>query len=219
MMEEYSIFSVDELMVMLSVSGGQLLYGFWGEKKIVRREILLAAHDLVRRGVLELAPDGGFHLADSSVKQLLRPLIRPELTVLLTPGAEDQPQACFVFSGGDAVGYEPMLVQADAVRLFPLRQGDWLQTLKDRGILQEELVPEAHRRETPIDDCSGLTAEELMRRWPRTMALLEFYRGRDRSAEKKVLLTEGPGETQAVVMTAAGCWSTNDLYAAAALPQ
>lgn len=210
-MDEHPIFTVDELMVLLSVSGGEALYGFWDEKKITRREILIAANRLLKRGVLTVSAEGELQPA-AGAAELLRPLQRPEQVILLTPMAEDRPQVCFAFDACQGVGYESVLVQKDAVRLFPLERACWEKELESRELLQamEGPVPKARRLESPVEAAFDLPVQQLAEQWTHVTALLEFYERGDRQPRKKVLLRDGPGEVRAIVITPEGGWSTND---------
>ena len=211
MMEEYPVLTAEEMMVLLSVSGGAALYGFWEQQTATRREILKAAGGLVRRGLLTTGEDGAFVPASGAVEQLLAPLRQPEQVVYLTPLAEDQPQVCFVFGPQGAVGYESLLVQSGAVRLFPVREEEWIAELCRREILREDdAVPALHRRVVPVDAAFDTPLEELLRQWSRTTAFLEFRHVNGLQPPRKVLLRDGAGEVQAVVLTPEKSLGTND---------
>jgi len=211
MMEEYPVLTVEELMVLLSVSGGATLYGFWEEKKLTRREALRAAGTLVRRDLLAMDESGAFVPTAGSVTKMLAPLCRPECVVFFTPLAEEQPQLCFVFGAQGGVGYETVLVQDGAVRLFPLREEDWLSELYRREVLREDdAVPAAHRKVLPVQADFETPLETLQQEWSRATAFLEFQYPDGLRTPRKVLLREGAGEIRAVVLTPEKSWGTND---------
>ncbi|BAL00628.1 hypothetical protein OBV_34290 [Oscillibacter valericigenes Sjm18-20] len=209
MIGEYPILTAAELMVLLGVSGGKTLYGFW-QKSTDRREILCAAGQLTTRGLLTL-DENGFQISDEKLPRLLAPLREPRQVVLLTPLAQDQPQVCYVFGDG-AVGYEFLLVQPGAVRLFPMEAGDWIKELRQRGIVQEldEHLPDGYRRDSEVEADFQLPVQALAVQWRHATALLEYQVPNGQMPEKKVILLDGPEEARAVIVTEKRSWLTND---------
>ena len=196
MMEQYPVFTAQELMVLLSVSGGAALRGFFPSRSAGRQEILAATAALMRRGLLASGEDGAFAVVPGSAADLVMPMRDPEIVVYVTPMAEDEPQVCFAFSA------------EGAVRLFPVTEEGWLDQLRGRNLLPEEEIPEARRKVAVESVPFDASLEELEQRWNRGVAYLEFHRGGE--IERKVYLRDGAGDVQAVVMTKDGSRSTND---------
>ena len=208
MMEQYPVFTAQELMVLLSVSGGSSLRGFFPERVPRRQEILAATAALMRRGLLTSGPDGAFEPVPGTAAEMIRPMCDPELVVYVTPMAEEEPQVAFAFGKDGAVGYESVLVQEGAVRLFPMHEDGWLDQLRNRGLLPEEEIPEARRKVAAESVDFDTAPEQLEQMWNRGVAYLEFHRRG--GIERKVYLRDGAGDVQAVVMTPTGSLSTND---------
>ena len=133
MNESGFIFSHNELMVMLSILGGEKLYGFWHQKSYKPDEIIQSFNTLLCDGLISLINKQ--IVLKPEVKTLLNQILAAQLIVLVTLKENDTPQICYAVGKEKIVGYHTISVQKDTVSLFSLPPHKWEDEIYSKKII------------------------------------------------------------------------------------
>nr|WP_302664933.1 hypothetical protein [uncultured Agathobaculum sp.] len=219
MRERNMIFSQVELMVLLSLLGGQKLYGFWRKPTYSPEQILQTANALMRHGILDVT-ESGFTICSAEVRTLLLPMVEANWAILLTPKDKELPQICYMVTPSVLIGYETVAVQPDAVSLFSLSSQHWEEELIERGVLSawgNPLLPK-QRQEKKLEPPNQIPALDQLEQCAQGEWLLEYFQVPQKKAYRAVLIHRVLGERMAMAGDGNIAVSTNDLQSAVALP-